>query len=100
MAVQLQLFLYFSQQLRDFLTPLKLFLGFSQQLQKCANIQMFSTPSLSLTSLGLSFFLNHYDFMFLSLPITSYVFACVDEYCPQFQFDVFLCELKLLAQHK
>ena len=34
----------------------KLWLQFSQWLQKCAKIQMFSTPCWSVTCLGLSFF--------------------------------------------
>ena len=54
------------------------------------------TGSTDLLSLNL---LSWLVGMFLSL-LTSYVFACVDEHYPQFQFDVFWCELKLLAQHK
>ena len=46
--------LFFSAAPWLFSTALKLLLGFSQQLQKRTKIQMFSTPCLSVTSLGLS----------------------------------------------
>ena len=51
--IQLQLASTFSL---FFSAALEFFLGFSQQLQKCAKIQMFSTPCRSVTSLRLSFF--------------------------------------------